>query len=733
MIFYDLAVRLLPPLTFTLTLAVSGCSTTDLDKRTPNWGGTQNILSTNLPDQTTLPHTLDDSRPIEPDDRDSSQADFISIGNDTLVKKSSGFAESRRSTAGDIKLNFVDANIVEVVKVILGDILESSYVVDPSVQGKVTMQTIHPLPEEDVIPTLELLLRMNNAAMIYDDGTYRIVPIMKALSRAKAPQLGDSISALPRGYTVRVVPIRYISAGEMAQILEPFTKGSNQLLRLDSKRNLLILAAPSNDMERLLETIDMFDVNQMKGMSIALFTPEFVQVKTLSEELEKILADSDTGLLPGLVRFVTLERLNGLVVVTHRAEHLVEVKNWINRLDRDLGTSNSRLYVYRVQNGKAPDLAQILNDLFDGTSRPPPLPRAQVAPGLKPVHLKSETESTSIAVRGASSSRNGYQLNQNSTVKIIADEPNNALLILSDSNQYRQILGVLKQLDVSPMQVLVEVTIAEVTLSDDLQYGVEWFFNNKVDSGLTGVGTLDLGQSGIAGIVPGFSYALQSSGNTVNAVLNLLASESNLSIISSPSLLVLNNQEASIQVGDEVPVATQQQQSTDSTSNILNSIEYRNTGVQLTVKPRINAGGLVIMDVEQETSIVPTTNNTDPLTPRIQTRKIASTVAVNSGDTIILGGLIENNRNRSEAGIPGLHKVPLFGDFFGTKADNQDRTELLVLITPKAVSHRAQALQVTEEFRRKLHSIIPTESENFDKTNNEAAIQKLSRPEAPLH
>ena len=257
------------------------------------------------------------------------------------------------------------------------------------------------------------------------------------------------------------------------------------------------------------------------------------------------------------------------------------------------------------------------------------------------------------------------------------------------------------------MQVLIEVTIAEVTLSDNLSYGVEWFFKNAFGS-KTGVATLDLGTAaGLNALQPGFSYALSGEDDVVRGVLNLLATESNLSVISSPSLLVLNNQEATIQVGDEVPVSTQQQQSTATDANIINSIEYRDTGILLKVKPRINSGGLVIMEVEQEASLVPSTNNADPLTPRIQQRKISSTVAVNSGNTIILGGLIQDNRDRAESGIPGFHKIPFVGALFGTKADNQDRTELIVLITPRAVSNNTAALQVTEEFRQRLQRLIP--------------------------
>ena len=638
---------------------------------------------------------------------------FYKPGSNKFVAPATSVAQARQQVDGDIKLNFQNANLLEVIKVILGDMLGVTYVVDPGVQGAVSMQTTKPLSRDDMIPTLELLLRMNDAALVIEDGIYRIMPLALALTGAGAPQLGDATTSLPPGYTVRIVPLRYVAAEEMAQILEPFVADTNQLVRIDSKRNLLILAADGNKMDRLLETIHVFDVDRMAGMSVAMFTPDFVDAKTLAEELDKLLANPETGLMAGLVRFIVVERLNGLMVVTPRSEYLSQLREWVERLDRDNGAVGRRLFIYRVQNGKATELAETLSTLFKPKAQSD-VPAAELAPGLDAevvgdVEGDVAAEPPPRALELAASDANGLSIGENADVRIIADEPNNALLILASTIEYRQILSALKQLDISPMQVLVEVTIAEVSLTDNLQYGVEWFFNNTVGSSLTGFGLLDLGTSGLAGVVPGFSYALKGGDGTVNAVINLLSSESNLSIVSSPTLLVLNNQEATIQVGDEVPVATQQQQSTATNANIINSIEYRETGVQLKVKPRINSGGLVIMEVEQETSLVPATNNVDPLTPRIQTRKISSTVAVNSGDTIILGGLIEDNRDLSESGVPELHKVPLFGNLFGATSDKQDRTELLVLITPRAISHRNAALQVTEEFRRKLNSLVPVE------------------------
>jgi general secretion pathway protein D len=692
-------------------LSLSGCGMNRFDKRPPAWGDTlrpTGIGPATSIDQATTGETFEDDVPEGP------AADFYRPGNDLIVQGVEGIAGAREQEDGDVKLNFQNANLLEVIKIILGDTLGLNYTVDPSVQGVVSMVTTNALQRDDLVPTLETLLRMNGAALVRTDGFYNIVPLANALAEVRAPQLGDSKLPLPRGFAVRVVPLRYVAAEEMAQILTPFMVGSNQLLRVDSTRNLLILASAGSDMGRLLETIDVFDVDQMKGMSVALFTPDFVDAKTLSEDLENLLTDPEFGLMRGLVRFVVVERINGLMAVTARAEHLARVREWVQRLDRNTGDANPRLFIYRVQNGKAADLATVLSGLFSGSNSQRP---ASLAPGLVPATVgqapgnSEDGASPNPAFSPPGSLSAGLTLSGDQQVQIIADEPNNALLILARGEEYRQILAALKQLDVSPMQVLIEVTIAEVTLSDNLSFGVEWFFKNRVGS-RGGLGTLDLGGQGIGAVVPGFSYAISGADGPINFVLNTLATESRLSIISSPSLLVLNNHEASIQVGDEVPITTQQQQSTvTDDARIINSIEYRETGVLLTVKPRINSGGLVIMEVEQEASQVPSTGVADPLTPRIQQRKISSTVAVNSGDTIILGGLIQEGRDTSESGLPALHKVPFLGALFGNKADNQDRTELIVLITPRAVSDGTTALQVTEEYRQRLRKLIPTTTE----------------------
>jgi general secretion pathway protein D len=278
---------------------------------------------------------------------------------------------------------------------------------------------------------------------------------------------------------------------------------------------------------------------------------------------------------------------------------------------------------------------------------------------------------------------------------------------MATPQEYRMVEAALRQLDIVPQQVLIEASIIEVTLTDELRYGVEWFFKGQFDNHRSQT-KLDLGDAGISALTPGFSYAVIDASNVVRGVLNALASESKINVLSSPSLMVLDNQVAKINVGDEVPIPTRQ-----STSNInpdaptVNEIEYRDTGVLLEVTPRIGQGGLVTMEISQEVSDVATTTSSGIDAPTIRKRAIASTIAVQSGDSVVLGGLIRDTRDRGESGIPILYKVPVLGKLFGTTGDTNRRTELLVLITPRAVRNQSETLSVTEEFRSKLKGLEP--------------------------
>lgn len=613
-----------------------------------------------------------------------------------------------REVAGNITLNFEGADLREVVRTILGDILKESYIVDPKVGGSITLRTTKPIPKSAAMHTLEEVLRMNGAVMIREaDGVFRIVPSAVAGKGNTTPQLADNSKPLPAGYSIQIVPLKYIGVADMARILEPLA-GEASSVRIDPVRNLLTLSGTQLQLKHMIETIDMFDVDWISGMSVGLFTLQNVDVKSVHGELEKLFGDKNLGPLAGAVRVVPIERLNALLVVTPQANYLEQARTWVERLDRPgAGGGGQRLYVYPIQNGKAENLATLLNDAFSRKAVPgKTLAAAALAPGAEPAEIKSavavsaETRETRLPASAAIESGSADSVGLPRDVRIIADKDNNALLILASPADYESIESAIRKLDVSVRQVLVEVTIAEVTLKDELKYGLEWYFNNGVRIN----GKLDTGSAGIAALVPGFSYSWVSKAADIGATLNALATDSRLKIISSPHITVADNQTAKIQVGDRVPVISQTQTvaSTTSATGIISSVQYLETGVMLSVTPRVNAGGQVSMEISQEVSNATTTTTSGIDSPTIQKRSAESTVAVKSGETIVLAGLIKEEKNKSSEGLPLLAKIPLIGGLFGTQSWNDNRTELIILITPRVLASTLETAAITKEYRERL-------------------------------
>jgi len=606
-------------------------------------------------------------------------------------------------TAGGVTLNFKDADLREVVKTILGDILKQNYSIDSQVKGQVSIQTSRPIARDALIPTLEVLLRMHGAVLTREQGIYRIGPESGALSGSIG---GRQQLANTPGYQVVAVPLRYIAAKEMQKLLEMVKPGKGAI-HADTARNLLILSGSRPELQNMLDSVSVFDVDQMRGMSVGLFRLQSAEPRLVQEELGKIFGDSSDGLLSGMVKVIPVERLNALLVITPQRKYLEEAGRWIQRLDQAGDAAGQGLFVYYVQNGKAGHLAEILNQLFSSEKRrerqPGPVPSAAVAaPGPK--------GPSGAAVTGPAPATKGPAMGSAvdvGDVRIIADEENNALLVMASPADYRKVESALRRLDIVPQQVLVQASIIEVELTGDLSYGVEWFFTNKLGSN-SGIGTLDLGKAGLAAITPGFSYQVVDGAGAVQAVLNTLASETALKVVSSPSLMVLDNRTARIRVGDQVPVRTSETTNTATSGSnplIVSTIQFRDTGVLLEVTPRVNAGGMVVLDISQEVSNVDKTTSSSIDSPTINQRQISTSVAVHSGDTIVLGGLIRDNDSDSNSGIPGLRKLPVIGGLFGSTSTSSERTELLVLITPTAVPDQQTAREVTAELRSKMKAL----------------------------
>ena len=635
------------------------------------------------------------------------QKDSVKRGTGTFVRKVTPAPVS--TTPGDITLNFDGTDIREVVKVILGDLLQVSYVLHPSVQGVASLKTGRPLRRDLLLPTLETLLRMNNAAVVYKAGTYEVVPLANAVKGNLVPQLGSSTRALPDGYTVQVVPLQYVGADEMSRILEPLAP-EGSVIRTDNLRNLLVLAGTSPQMGNLLDTIQVFDVDWMAGLSVGFFTLEYAKAGDVVTQLESLLADEGGNPFKGVFRFIPVESANSLLVISPQEKYLAQAKSWIERLDlaEASGDAAMRLFVYRVRHGDAENLADVLSKLFAGDGGGGERRRVGgVAPGLEQGSIQSGGEAGGQPARRQAVAST---LQLSSGVSIVADSINNSLLVKSSPRDYKKILGALKQLDIVPLQVLVEATIVEIRLTGDLQYGVQWNFSgaavDRYQSRWSLDGTLDdASTSGIGPAFPGFNWAVIARPDQIRATLSALAGDNLVNVLSSPSVMVMDNQTAKIQVGQEVPIATSQQQGTTALDRVVNTIEYRDTGVMLSVKPRVTPGGLVQMEIEQEVSTVASTESSALNSPTFQTRNITSSVAVRSNQAVVLGGLIQDIRSDGKQGVPGLYSLPIVGALFGETKRESDRTELVVVLTPRVIASDQDVEAVTDDFRSKLKGL----------------------------
>ena len=680
-------------------------------------------------------HITDTSRRSSPTGTSMQQPASIALGEEpaqggSSVRRGTGAfvrqvaPPSVDTTPGEVTLNFDGTDIREVVKVVLGDLLGVNYVLDPAVSGSVSLQTGRPLRRDMLIPTLEMLLRMNNAALVDNAGTYEVVPLNNAVQGRIVPQLGQSSRALPEGYSVQVVPLRYIGADEMASILEPLAP-EGSLVRTDTLRNLIVIAGTSPEMSNLLDTIQVFDVDWMSGLSVGFFTLEYAKATDVVTQLETLLADDNGGASPlkGIFRFIPVESANAVLVVSPQQSYLAQMEDWIDRLDRAeaSGSTAQRLFVYRVRHGDAENLADVLSQLFaadggGGTTRSV----GGVAPGLRQANIGGETGGeggTSSLPRATAST-----LELSSQVSIVADPVNNSLLVRSSPRDYKKILDALKQLDIVPLQVLVEATIVEIRLTGNLKYGVQWRFfglaaggewdpettsnvgGYRSDISLRGTANGPAQTFAAAGSPSTFNWSVVLRPDTIRATLSALAEDDLVNVLSSPSVMVRDNQTAEIQVGEDVPIATTQQQGTATTDRIINQIEYRKTGVKLSVKPRVTPGGMVQMEIEQEVSTVAQESGALN-SPTFRTRNITSNVAVRSNQAVVLGGLIQDAREDGKSGVPGLYRAPLLGPLFGETARRSERTELVVVLTPRVIASDSDIETVTRDFREKVRNL----------------------------
>jgi len=627
---------------------------------------------------------------------------------------------ARKGEKGEFTLKFEGAEMREIIRVVLGDILEVNYVIDSNLASTpVYMQTATPLSRRDLLPMLETLLGNYGAVIVFKDGIYNIVPQSSGLTSVLTPSTRVSQEL---GYQNIVVPLRYISATEMQKILSSIHKAKSGV-SIDAHRNLLMLRGTRRELLDYLQTVEIFDIDQMAGMSIGLFPLESVDVVAVKRELELILEALAGEGGKQLVKLIEIERINSLLAITPQPKYLQDIRHWIKRLDRAELSAGRSMYVYFVQNGDAKKLADVLQQLMGGMQKDAGKSvngtkrgneNAGERPGQEVTQDKGKKPQQTATQLASLMSKMNLQtavlpsVSGLDDVGFIADEDRNALIIMATPEQYKQIERVINKLDVSPNQVLVEASIIEVSLTDEFSFGLEWYFRNS-SGGKTGTAQLDLGAAGVAAIVPGFSYSIIDSADRIAMALNALASDTKVRVISSPSLMVLDNKTATITVGDQVPIRTSETVSQSTSGNapvITSTIQFRDTGVSLEVTPRVNNTGKVIMDIHQEVSSVNRTTTSSIDSPTINKREIKTSVAVPSGDTIVLGGLIQDDDQNSNSGLPGLKDMPMFSWLFGKESKSSSRTELLVLITPTAILDDSDAREATAELKRKMKGLM---------------------------
>ena len=524
-------------------------------------------------------------------------------------------------------------------------------------------------------------------------------------------------------------------------MIEPYVAEGGKITA-DPGRNALIVSGPAAVRRTLIDMIRAFDIDTLAGQSYALFPVRNGSPDKLAAELEKAFRADGEGPLAGVVRILPMERVNAVLVVSAQPRYIEQAKRLVGLVRRAEDVTARTWHVYYVQNGQSADLENVLQRAFTpGHVTTQSAPPGVTAPGAEQLRLGaaastgtrtsplsaagrtsdglgnataaampatgSETTAAAADTAPAEAQKEGEEAENR--IRIIANRRNNALLVYGTPNEYAVIEGMLRKIDIIPLQVLIEATIAEVTLNDNLNYGTQFFLGHggNVTGTLSSADppttpSLAAAAKGAAvGFATGFpGFALT---NGVRETLNALAAVTQLKVLSAPQVMVMDNEPARLQVGALVPVITQTAQSTiTSNAPIVNSVEYRDTGVIMLVTPRVNSGGLVTLDISQEVSDVANTTSSNIDSPTFNQRLIRTRVAVQDGQTVGMAGLIRDSDTQGNSGIPLLKDIPLLGSLVSNQQNKRERTELLVLITPHVVHDQRDALALTQDLRNGL-------------------------------
>lgn len=639
----------------------------------------------------------------------------ISEGSGELIDRSAAAeAPPPPSAQGEATFNFEGDSLQAVVKAILGDLLQQNYVIAPEVSGTVTVNTPRPVNAAQAMSLLEMVLAWNNVRLVWSDGRYAVVPADKAVAGNLSPRLGPP--ALARGYELRAVPLRFIGALEMQKLLEPYLR-QNAVVNVDPARNLIVLAGTRAELENYLRTVEIFDVDWLAGMSVGVFPLQSAEAGKVVEQLESLFGDGGGTPLAGMFRFMPLEGVNSVLVITPQPKYLRDIESWLERIDR--GGQGAALYVYDLRHAKASELAEQLGQVFGasvslgaqagGAVRDP----YQLQPGIEPVRVRDVNLPTALppeqpAPAATPAGGAGIAVG-GSDISITAVEESNALLVRAAPAQWDSIRRAIDRLDVMPPQVHIEAQVVEVKLNGALNYGVSWFFENAIqDPAVRALAESRENLRHFAGSIDPTGLAFTFVGDSTQAIVQALESHSDVRILSAPSVVVRNNVQARLNTGTQIPVAsTIINPDLNTNTSTLSQVQFRQTGITLQVTPRVGSEGLVFMEVEQEVSSPSASGPVIAGNISVDTNTLTTEVAVQSGQTVMLAGLIKEERSDDRNGVPFLSRLPFVGALFGTHEKSTNRSELVILITPTVIRDSADARRLTDEYGKRFRALEP--------------------------
>ena len=588
-----------------------------------------------------------------------------------------------------VELNYEQADLRLVLEQ-LAESLDISILIDPSIDKRISIRTSpdRPLQREDIWPLIRLLTRDAGIFLERVGDVYNARMINASLP---ADIIGpDSSAETVNSQVMQITPLTYVSTETAVEALGPLLAPEGSVSQLGS-RDLLMITASDFLLQRANELLMLIDADPFSNQGIHLYQLSNANAPEVAEELVEILELIEGASPAYQVRGI--ERINAILVTAPASRGFEEISRWVEILDADSQEQVEQLFMYKVKNLDALELAETLSTVFEEEDDPLTPPNIGRSDTLNIVDtLAAEASQTATAeTRQVPLTTGGTPANgavsANLTVKIVADEATNSLLIRSTARDYRQLLTTISQLDVVPLQVMVNAVIAQITLTDDTRFGVDWsrVAGNTLNP-ISSSTTTDFAPN-LNGLM--FTRGFIDGSARVDATLEAIAQNNEVRLLARPSLTVGNNQEGEIQIGAEVPVEAGESISAGGLSTT--NIQYRDTGIGLLITPQINEDGVVNLIINQTLRSVDNSASGINNNPVFNNQEITTTVVVKNGDNIVLGGLIQTDTEALNTGVPLLNRVPGLGNLFSYQQDNQERRELFIVLRPEVINLNDQA------------------------------------------